>query len=383
MNAELPLAVTGIARAIRSYAGLAAGLTLAALAACTIENPIEPELVAPSDTVVSAVASVTTSTAAGIWISSAEIARLPTSGTAWSNLLAQANNSCGSVDLTDQTDATNVCVLAKALVYARTGNTTYRSGVVTAITQIVNSGTYSGTALALGRELGAYVVAADLIGLKYVSSSLDSSFRSKLRSLRTAYTTGGPVSLINCHERRPTNWGAHCGATRAAIAVYLGDTADLARTAQVFKGFLGDRAAYAGFSFGDLSWQCDPTRPVGINPAGCYRYGKALGGILPDDQRRSGSFRWPAPQENYVWEALQGLLAQAAILHRAGYSVWDWQNRALHRAVTWLYNVNGYPAEGDDEWLPHIVNGYYGTSISARVPARVGKNFGWTDWTHR
>jgi hypothetical protein len=380
MTTELLLVMNRVARAVRSYAGRASGLTLLALVACDVESPVAPESFTP---VPEMVAAVTTSTSGGIWISSTEIARLSTSGTAWTSLLSQANESCGSVNLDDQEDETNVCILAKALVYARTGNTTYRSPVITAINQIVKSGTYNGTALALGRELGAYVVAADLIGLKHVNSSLDNSFRSKLRSLRTTYTTGAASSLINCHERRPNNWGAHCGATRAAIAVYLGDATDLARTAKVLKGYLGDRASYAGFSYGDLSWQCDPSRPVGINPAGCTRYGRDLGGIMPDDQRRAGSYRWPAPKENYVWEAMQGLLAQATILHRAGYPVWDWQNRALRRAVTWLYNVNGFPAEGDDQWLPHIVNDFYSTSFSARVPARAGKNFGWTDWTHR
>jgi len=339
--------------------------------------------------VLSNVARATTepAPATGIWISPPEIAALPMSGPGWTNVLAAANASCAAVNLTDQEQSANVCVLAKALVFARTGNTTYRSAVVTAISQIVASGTYDGRALSLGRELGAYVVAADLIGLKSFNPALDTSFRSKLRTLRTTFTTGAATSLIDCHERRPNNWGAHCGATRAAIAVYLGDTADLARTAQVFKGFLGDRSSWAGFDFGgpeaDLSWQCDPTRPVGINPAGCLRSGALIDGIIPDDQRRAGAYTWPAPHENYVWEALQGLLAQAVILHRAGYPVWDWENRALLRAVTWVHNVNGYPPEGDDRWLTHIVNRAYGSSFPAAVPATAGKGFGWTDWTHR
>ena len=42
-------------------------------------------------------------------------------------------------------------------------------------------------------------------------------------------------------------------------------------------------------------------------------------GVLPDDQRRSGGFVWPPTKENYVWEALQGAIAQAVILHRAGF----------------------------------------------------------------
>jgi hypothetical protein len=324
--------------------------------------------------------------ASGIWISPAEVARLPMAGAAWENLFAEANRACGGVDLADQEQSTNTCIFAKALVFARTGVASYRADVVSAITQIVGSGAYVGRALSLGRELGTYVVSADLIGLETFDPALDASFRARLRTLRETFTTGASADLIDCHEKRPNNWGAHCGATRAAIAVYLGDAADLARTAQVFKGYLGDRASYSGFVFEgsatDLSWQCDPTKPVGINPARCTVGGRVLDGVLPDDQRRAGSFVWPAPQENYVWEALQGLLAQAVILHRAGYPVWDWEDRALLRAAEWLHGVNGFPAANDDTWLPFILNRHYGSSFPAPATARAGKNFGFTDWTH-
>jgi hypothetical protein len=319
---------------------------------------------------------------AGIWISQAEIAQLPTSGSAWNNLLATANSSCGAVDLTDQEDATNVCVMAKALVFARTGTVSYRTDVMNALSQIIAAPAYSGRALALGRELVSYVIAADLIGLKNFNPTLDLAFRTAIRVLRDAPTTEAGT-LRECHERRPNNWGTHCGASRIAIDAYLGDTADLARAAQVFKGWLGDRASYSGFSYGDLSWQCDSSRPVGINAAGCTRNGHSIDGVIADDQRRAGSYAWPAPQENYVWEALQGALAQAVLLHRAGYPVWDWENRALLRAVAWLHNVNQYPADGDDTWQPHIINRFYGTSFPAPTPSRAGKNVGWTDWTHR
>lgn len=319
----------------------------------------------------------------GIWISREEVLRLPTSGAAWKNVLDAANKSCGRVDLEDQEQSTNVCVLAKALVFARTGTTSYRSDVLTAIQQIVSAPRYGGRALALGRELGAYVVAADLVDLPSHDPALDGLFRTALRTLRTTYTSGAARDLIDCHERRPNNWGAMCGATRIAIARYLGDDADLARAAAVFKGYLGDRSSYAGFVYGDdLSWQCDPKRPVGINPVGCAKSGLNLNGVLPDDQRRGGSFTTSPPKENYVWEALQGLLAQAVMLHRVGYPVWEWEDRALLRAVEWLHQVAKFPAQGDDSWQPHIVNRYYGTDFPAPMPARAGKNFGWTDWTH-
>ena len=330
--------------------------------------------------------TVSSSPRIGMWISRAEIAALPMSGAAWDNLVSAGKNGCGRVDLSDQEQSTNVCILAKALLFARTQEAQYRTDVIGAIRQIVAAPRYKGRALALGRELGAYVIAADLVNLEEFDPQLDERFRAKLVTLRTTYTSGAARSLVDCHEKRPNNWGAHCGATRAAIAVYLGDAEDLARTAQVFKGYLGDRSSYAGFKYGgpenDLSWQCDRRRPVGINPKGCSRNGLSLDGVLPDDQRRGGSFRSSPPKENYVWEALQGLIAQAVILHRAGYAVWDWEDRALLRAVTWLHDVVGYPAEGDDTWQPHVINRHYSTTFSAATPSKAGKNVGWTDWTH-
>ena len=320
----------------------------------------------------------------GIWISPDEIAKLPTSGAAWNNVKKEADSNCGSVDLSDQEDPTNVCIMAKALVFARTGGSSYRGDVVKAIDQINNMGRYNGRALALGRELGAYVIAADLIDLKSFDPKRDSAFRSKLRELRIAYAPGGGVdNLIECHEQRPNNWGNHCGATRAAIAAYLGDKADLDRTAKVFKGYLGDRSSYAGFKYGsDLTWQCDRNKPVGINPKGCVKNGQSLDGVLPDDQRRGGSFQSLPVKENYVWEGLQGAHAQAVILSRQGDDVWNWEDKALLRAVTWLHEKNHFPAASDDTWQPHVTNYYYGKNFPAPVPARSGKNIGWTDWTH-
>jgi len=325
----------------------------------------------------------------GIWIGRDEIAQLPTFGPAWRNLRSAADSRCGTPDLSNQNQSTNVCVMAKALVFARTGQARYRGDVVTAVRSLANSGRYSGTALSLGRELGAYVIAADLIDLERHDPILDALFRVKLAALLTTHTFGAADDLIDCHERRPNNWGTHCGATRAAIAVYLDDAQELARTAQVFRGYLGDRAAYVGFKYGgpsgqeDLSWQCDESRPVGINPVGCVKYGLSLDGVLPDDQRRGGSLTTSPPKENYVWEALQGALVQAVILDRAGYPAFEWEDRALLRAVRWLHDVADYPAVGDDTWLPYIVNNYYGTSFPTESPARYGKNAGWTDWTHR
>jgi hypothetical protein len=190
-------------------------------------------------------------------------------------------------------------------------------------------------------------------------------------------------SLQSTHEDRPNNWGTMAGGSRAAVAAYLGDAAELARTAQVFEGWLGNRSAYAGFNYdSDLSWQADPSRPVGINPLGATKEGHSIDGALPEEMRRGGSFQWPPIETGYPWGALQGAVVQAEILYRAGYDTWQWQDRALLRAVEFLYGL-GWSPEGDDEWTPWLVDARYGTSFAANASAKHGKIMGWTSWTHQ
>jgi hypothetical protein len=321
----------------------------------------------------------------GIWISTQELASLPTSGAAWKQLKNAADQTPVNPDLSNRDEKANVTVLAKALVYARTGGQTYRDQVAEAIKSITFSNTEeNGDVLSLGRNLAAYVISADLIGLGEYNLSLDQAFRAKLRQL-----LGKPIqgwgsqlrSLRDTHELRPNNWGTHAGASRAAVAVYLGDAAELERTAKVFRGYLGDLSSYAGFEFGDLSWQCDPDKPVGVNPSGCMKAGHSIDGALPEEMRRGGEFQWPPAETGYPWEGLQGAVVQAEILRRAGYPAWEWQDRALLRAVQFLYDI-GWSAQGDDEWQIWLINRAYGTSFPTALPAHVGKNMGWTDWTH-
>ncbi len=337
---------------------------------------VEPNRVAMRVQAAGALDGVASVNSNGLWISRAEIAALKMSGAAWNNLKTAADQPAGAPDLSNQDDPCNVRVMAKALVYARTGLEKYRTEVIDACMAAIGT-EKGGRTLALGRELIAYVIAADLVGLP---ESEDQRFRTWLRACLTETLDG--KTLQSTHEERPNNWGAHAGASRVAVAVYLNDQAEIARCAKVFKGWLGDRASYAGFQYGDLSWQANPNQPVGINPKGASKGGHSVDGVLPDDQRRGGGFKWPAPKENYVYEALQGALAQAVILARAGYPVWNWQDRALLRAFQWLHNETNFPASGDDTWEPYIINYYYRTNFPAPAVASAGKNVGWTDWTH-
>ncbi len=317
----------------------------------------------------------------GIWISAEEIAKLPTSGAAWENLLGAAQQPTNAPNLFEQNDPTNVHVLAKALVFARLKEEKYRDEVMAALRAVLATQASSeARTLALGRELLAYVIAADLIDLHHHAPALDEQFRAKLKALRS--TPFKERTLISTHEQRPNNWGTHAGASRVAIAAYLNEADELQRCAQVFRGWLGEREAYSNFKFGKLAWQADSTQPVAINPKGARREGHSLDGVLAEEMRRAGKFAWPPPHENYVYEALQGALAQAVVLHRAGYNVWEWGDRALLRAFAWLYDEAKFPARGDDAWQVHVVNHFYKINFPATTPCAPGKNMAWTDWLY-
>jgi hypothetical protein len=345
----------------------------------------------------------------GIWISSSEIAALPSSGTAWNNLITWANKTPNDMDndgvrydLDDQDSDGNVITLARALSYARTGNSSHRDGVIDATRVIVNSGNYNGRALALGRELGAYVIAADIINLQALDPALDSLFRSKLTYLRSVITTEAG-SLIQCHENRPNNWGTMCGGSRAAVSAYLNDTTDLVRIAQVFKGWLGDRSSYSGFSYGELTWQANTSLPVGINGLDTTKrfsdgVTRSVDGIIPDDMRRcsgcSGSYPiYPLPYEDYVYGALNGATMQAEILYRLGHPVYEWQNQALLRTFEWLHspvweNNTDFRADGrgntaNDKNPVWIINKNYGTSFYHESGIAASEIMGFSDWTHQ
>jgi len=313
----------------------------------------------------------------GIWISRDELANLPTDGPAWEQLKTAADRDPGTPLLREKDQINNVYVLAKALVFARTGEPGYRKDVIDNLMAAIGT-EEGGRTLALGREVLAYVIAADLVNLP-AEEDEDRRFRSWLRQVLTEPLDGS--TLISTHETRPNNWGTHAGASRVGVALYLGDNEELERAAKVFKGWLGDRDAYTGFDYGKLYWQADPDNPVGINSTGTTKEGFSIDGALPEEMRRGGKFHWPPRETGYAWEAMQGALVEAELLYRAGYDAWQWEDKALLRAAKFLNMIDWQP-EGDDEWLPWLINHAYGTDFPAKTPARPGKNMGWTDWTH-
>jgi hypothetical protein len=331
----------------------------------------------------------------GILMPRSELAALRMSGTAWSNLKTVADEPLGTPNLCDQDSKHHLRTLAAALVYARTGVASYgakaRDGVMAALpTQIVGC---DNATLALGRQLAAYVFAADYADL---SGTADATFRSWLSAVRTKVVGGHSVwnSLTTTHELAPGNWGAHAGSARIAADLYLGDNADLAAAALVTRGFLGDRSAYAGFTDNldadDLSWTCSGSAATYTpeDPA-CSRSGINLDGAIATDISRGGSLRWPPadPGIPYQLESIQGVGLQVELLYRHGYpDAWSWSSSALKRAAA---IVTRSAASGGTGWnettasrqMPWLLNKRYGTSIPTQS-AGMGRSIGFTDWLY-
>ncbi len=170
----------------------------------------------------------------GMWISSSRLMSLPTSGTSWDKIRTAAYGSWGTADLKDQNNKHAINTLAGALVYARTGDTALRSKVRDAILAAKRSldesaewQTTNGV-LAAGRQIGAYVISADLINLRSYDAGADNEFRTWLGPIRTTNigTHGRWKNIRYTCENATGNWNSFACASRIAASIYLGDTAD-------------------------------------------------------------------------------------------------------------------------------------------------------------
>jgi hypothetical protein len=296
-----------------------------------------------------------------------DLTKRPRSGPAWDRMV-DASKNLGSVTLTDTGGAANGELLAAAFVAQASGDAVLKARVKAVCEKALN-GAHART-LEQARNLAPIAIA--------LSAIEDHMLDATLKRERD-YKAADQGTVADCQKKRPNNWGTCSGLARIAVSAHIGDKADVTAAAVVFAGWLGDRAKYAGFSYGDLSWQADSTKPVGINPKGATKSGQNIDGILPDDQRRAASF--PTYKcENYVWQALGEIFATALILRAQGEDdVFSWSDAAIKRAYASLVR-HTCPAVGDDGW--QYANAKMLDVTLAHTGYAPGKSMGWTDWLY-
>lgn len=339
------------------------------------------------------------STGNGMWISTSVLMGLPTSGSSWDKMHSAAYGSWDTADLKNQDNKHDIKLLAGALIYARTGDPALRSKVrdeiIAAKRTLDESSEWQTTngVLAAGRQLGAYVISADLIDLKNYDVAADNEFRSWLATIRTTNigTHSRWKSITFTCENAAANWGAFACASRIAASIYLGDTADVNRSASVIRSFLGERNAYPADAPGqggyfqhtssyDSSWACDEATWTGINPA-CVKSGVNLDGAVVEDISRGGGCCVPqALGTSYSKETLQGLFFSAELLYRTGQygDPYNWSNQALKRALDFMQR------SGWDfiTFVPWLANAHYGTAYPQ--PASGNERImSWGDWLYQ
>ena len=351
----------------------------------------------------------------GIWIGAAELAALPTSGAAWNAVLGDARAARGSANVSDQDSDHDVYTLAAALVCARTGEdcAAARASVVEAIGTEEEALTTPRSPAAnqwlpIGRNLAAYVIAADVLGLR--ADGDPTSQGSRVEAWIASFL--GRVASEGV-EFKPfgsgSNASAQDGFAYSAVAAYLGDAPALERAWDAFRTYACDPTAPdregididKGIEFG---WAHDDANACAVNPLGARKVVPAglpgagterrIDGAIINDMRRGGDYQWPPGYTQYPWVGLEGFVPAALVLHRAGYPAFEVADRAVLRAVEYLWWLGEELGEaptcdGACWWdydrateTKHLVNWYYGTTFPYEAPTGRGRTTGYVDWTH-
>jgi hypothetical protein len=341
-------------------------------------------------------------TGSGIWISSTEIMNLPTSGAAWDKMRTTAYGSWGTADLKNQDNKHAIYTLAGALVYARTGDTALRSKVRDAIIAAKRSLDQSAEwqtsngVLAAGRQIGTYVISADLIDLKNYDAVADNEFRAWLGPIRTTNigTHGRWKAITFTCENASGNWNTFACASRIAASIYLGDDADVLRSSLIIRAFLGERSAYPPDAPGrngyfqhtggyKPSWACSDPAWLAINPY-CLKSGISIDGALVEDASRGGECCvLQGDGIMYSWEALQGLFVSVELLYRTGKygNPYTWSNNALKRTLDFMQR-SGWGVTNPAKYVPWLANARYGTSYPVATGGN-GRIMSWGDWLYK
>lgn len=341
----------------------------------------------------------------GIWIGPTEIAALPTSGAAWDRMVTDAGRDWGSADISNQDSHHDVYTLAGALVCARTGEycAKARQGVLDAI------GTEDDARwLAVGRNLGAYVIAADVLGLR--ADGTPDSPGTRVEEWMEGWLTKQLKDNNDGTTLRrfgPFHSGANAAAQEgfvyAAVAAYLRDDWALQRAWDAFRTFACDPGApdREGISLGHAvrdGWAHDDASPCAVNPAGTTKEVPEgspgagtvhrIDGALVGDMKRGGTYQWAPGYTSYPWVGLEGFVPAAVVLTRAGHPAFEVGDRAVLRAHEYLWYLR--TETGDERWfdgmrarqIVHLVNVVYGTSFPVDDVTGYGRTVGYTDWTH-
>ena len=321
----------------------------------------------------------------GLWLTDAELAALPSSGTKYNVVKSWADATIPAgarLNIHDADYDHGPYILARALIYAKTGIASYRASVIDELT------TYVGTennpqnpsyatqipTLAMGRKLPSLVAAADLVGYS------NATFDTWLGGLRDKSFAG--LSMHTEQRARNNNHATASGQGCIFIDAYLNDTTRLADHGRVLKSYIDLAETYYSYApeWTSTDWHYTTTASLkrGINPLGATKSGHSIDGVLPEEQRRTSSFTWPPPSTGNYPRGAMGQITNALMVlwHRYDATCWDWGDSALERAVVWWSTAfdgkSAFGWDGDDGSIPFLTNWAYSRSETGIVTPSEG-----------
>jgi predicted outer membrane repeat protein len=365
-----------------------------------------------------------------LWTSAAEIGLKPMAGPAWDAVWQAAQDACpAEATVANQDSNSNVQILGAALASLRLREEDpetarwLRRKVIGAIENLVRAGDPGeaigcpagcgkavNETLAWGRQAGAYVLAADLVGYR------TRAIEDWLRNLAEVWVACDGRTLLDAFEQRPNNWGMMSFGSLVALYAYLGDTERLEYVRSYFvaglAGEIPDCEDAAGgepcYIWGggrdpgdkDMTWHCDPATPSLIAPDCTVTVGEIevdFNGLIPDDQRRGCSFCPPQASsefcgaiseddrcirpepDSHITDWMTGAILGARILDRVGMPVWESADQALKRMLI-AHMVTHCQLTCDDDgfqceslynckdWIVPVVDEAYGLSAELDPP---------------
>lgn len=340
----------------------------------------------------------------------------------WNDVQSFAATSKPAACITDQFSRQNSWAVANALVWRATASANARLRAVDAITDVIGKHNNtscggSGRALEIGRNVGGYVVAADMINLPAYDSTVNSQFVSWLGQVESASYPGSPdadgngtSTLRDCFRHRPDNWGVHCAFTQLTIDIYQGDSTGWNDVAQTFHRYSGNRNVprwdniplSSDFDWaGSEDWSTTPSALRGINTGGTIPGTQLNGdGYIIRDADRAGNpntsgtcpifdGHWAGGWSGtmLVTELLQRLFDDGRLSGQYNtVSPKDMTFNAPLRASQALQRVDNCNAEAishDDEYARFLVDDLYPDANFPTVASpEVGKVMAFTEFTH-
>ena len=319
----------------------------------------------------------------GLWIAPDELKSLPISGSGWEAMLAIAEGDLDRADVADQDSMHDTNTLACALAAARTGSAELRGKAMDAMTSAIGT-EENARWLAIGRNLGAYVIAADVLGVR--SGPIYDWLAGFLTRTLRDNNTDEQVPAGNWSSG--SNASAQMGFVTAALCVYTNDSARLVSSWDGYRRYCGDRTSPVSEASNSDAWQVTPSDPVGIQDKGATKEGCRLDGAIGNDMSRGGGDICSPTWTQYPWVGLEGAVPAALVFARAGYPAWEVGDAAIRRALDYLWFLR--QTTGNADWFDgsrsnecvYLVNRAYGTRFPCSRPVAGGRTIGFSDWTH-